>query len=191
MKTNPGQITGLASPFLESVRIKKISKYVEGGDVLDFGCGNGKFSELLPFDTYTGVDLNSSVIDYAKEKYSAVKNAKFYSVAEFESQNKQYDCIILSAVIEHSKEPLTLLKFLKNKLRSNGKIIITSPTHLGNGLLKYGAKIGLFSSSAFEEHIHIFSRQDFITIAQELNLKIFTYEKFEFGLNQLVVFLNA
>jgi 2-polyprenyl-3-methyl-5-hydroxy-6-metoxy-1,4-benzoquinol methylase len=191
MKRNPGQITGLASPFLESMRIDKITRYVKGGDILDFGCGNGKFSELISFDTYSGVDVNSKVIEYAKKRYSGIQNVSFYSITEFESQSKQYDCIILTAVIEHLKEPLNLLKILKNKLRGNGKIIITSPTHLGNGVLRYGAKLGLFSSSAFEEHIHIFSKQDFLTIAQELNLKICTYETFEFGLNQLVVLSNA
>lgn len=59
---NDGQITGFASPFLESKRMKKITNIVKGGDILDYGCGYGKFCEVISFKTYTGVDSDKSVV---------------------------------------------------------------------------------------------------------------------------------
>jgi SAM-dependent methyltransferase len=186
-KKNYGQITGFASPFLESIRIKKITSVVKGGDILDYGCGYGKFCEVISFKTYTGVDADNSIISDAKERYSDVKNVTFYSIDEFGARLEQYDVIILSAVIEHVKDPLLILKLLKDHLRCQGKIVITTPTHFGNYLLDLGSKVGIFSRQAFEEHNQILSKKNFEEIAKILNFKVSNYSTFEYGLNQMVV----
>lgn len=186
-KKNYGQITGFASPFLETIRMKKITKMVKGGDILDYGCGYGTFCEVLPFKTYTGVDSDNSVISDAKERYSGLKNVNFYSIDEFGLLLEQYDFIILSAVLEHFKDPMLILKILKDRLRYHGKIIITTPTHFGNCILNFGSKVGIFSRRAFEEHNRILSKKDFDEIAKNLDLDVNKYSTFEWGLNQLVV----
>jgi SAM-dependent methyltransferase len=187
-KKNYGQITGFASPFLESIRIKKITSVVKGGDILDYGCGYGKFCEVISFKTYTGVDVDSSIISDAKERYSDIKNVTFYSIDEFGTRLEQYDFIILSAVLEHVKDPLLLLKLLKDHLRGSGKIVITTPTHFGNSLLDVGSKAGIFSRQAFEEHNQILSKKNFEEIAEILDFKGCKYSTFECGMNQMVVF---
>jgi SAM-dependent methyltransferase len=186
-KKNHGQITGYASPFLESIRIKKITSLVKGGDILDYGCGYGKFCEVIPFKTYTGVDTDNSIISDAKERYSYLKNVTFYSFDEFVPHLEQYDFIILSAVLEHVKDPILLLKILKDRLRCHGKIIITTPTYFGNCILDFGSKTGIFSRQAFEEHNQILSKRNFEEIAKILDFKVSKYSTFECGLNQLVV----
>jgi len=190
VKKNYGQITGFASPFLESKRMKKITSIVKGGDILDYGCGNGKLSEMLQYNSYTGVDLDYAIVCQAKIRYSGLKNVNFYTNEEFNFNLELYDYIILSAVIEHIEDPTKILIILKNRLRNRGKIVITTPTHVGNKLLEYGSKLGIFSSSAFKEHNHIFSRKDFIIFSKKLNLTLDIYETFECGFNQLTVFLN-
>ena len=187
MKKNHGQLTGIVSPLLTSIRMKKIFKIVKGGDILDYGCDYGKLLEKLSFETYTGVDLDPTVIAYAKERNYGLKNVNFYTIEEFESIQVQYDYIILLAVIEHFKDPITILKILKNRLKYQGKIVITTPTHLGNNFLTYGSKVGIVSRSAFEEHNRIFSKNDFIDIAKILELNLIEYSTFECGMNQLVV----
>ncbi len=186
-KKNCGQITGFASPFLESKRMKKITSIVKGGDILDYGCGNGKFCEVITFKTYTGVDSDNLVISDAKERYSGLKNVNFYSLDEFGFHQEQYDFIILSAVLEHFWDPIVVLKILKDRLRYHGKIIITTPTHFGNCILNFGSKVGIFSRRAFEEHTQIFAKKDFDEIAKSLDLNVVQYSTFELGLNQLVV----
>jgi 2-polyprenyl-3-methyl-5-hydroxy-6-metoxy-1,4-benzoquinol methylase len=187
MKKNHGQISGFASPLLESIRMKKITSIVKGGDILDYGCGYGIFCEKLPFKTYTGVDSDQSLILYAKQRYSDLKNITFFSTHEFECTDGRYDYIILSAVVEHFRDPMLVLKMLKERLRGNGSMIITTPTHFGNSILKVGSKLGIFSRNAFEEHNQILSEEEFDKIAKNLGLKINKYSTFEMGTNQLVV----
>jgi len=127
MEKKQGQITGLVSPLLESIRMKKIKKIVHGGDILDYGCGYGRLSEKIPFDTYTGVDLDTSVLSFAKDRNSNLQNIAFFSTEEFELINKRYDFIVLSAVIEHFKDPVIILKMLKARLKKQGKIIYYDP----------------------------------------------------------------
>jgi SAM-dependent methyltransferase len=186
-KENYGQITGFASPFLESIRMKKITSIVKGGDILDYGCGYGKFCESIPFKTYTGIDSDNSIINDAKKRHSGLKNVHFYSIDEFGHQLEQYDFIILSAVLEHVMDPMLILKILKDRLRLHGKIIITTPTYFGNCILDFGSKVGIFSRQAFEEHNRILSKKNFDDIAKILDLEVIQYSTFELGLNQLVV----
>ena len=182
-----GQITGFVSPFLESYRMNVIKKYVTGGKILDFGCGTGKFVELLSFDQYIGVDINFDNIHAAKAHYSKEKNVVFVSNEEFSQIETKFDCIILSAVIEHFDNPHQNLKDLAVRLNDHGKIIITTPTGLGNKILSLGSKIKVFSKEAFEEHNYIFSKKDFVELSKILNLDLKVYRSFEFGLNQLIV----
>jgi 2-polyprenyl-3-methyl-5-hydroxy-6-metoxy-1,4-benzoquinol methylase len=188
MKKISGQITGLLSPFLATIRMKKIARIVKGGEILDFGCGNGKLSEILTFTTYNGVDINTEVIENAKIKNMGVNNVNFFSINEFDSLQKKYDYIILSAVLEHFQDPISQLGKLIKMLNFQGKLIITTPTRIGNEFLRFGSIFGFFSRSAFEEHNQIFSKNDFVKIAQILDLNIDHYSAFECGLNQLVVF---
>lgn len=187
MKEIHGQLTGIASPFLTDIRMKKVASIVRGGDVLDYGCDWGKLREMLQYRTYTGVDLDPEVIAYARQRNSGLNNVFFYTVEEFESYRMQFDYILLLAVIEHFDNPEEILSKLKKRLKFQGKIIVTTPTHFGNTLLTIGSKVGIVSRTAFEEHNTIFSRNDFFLLAKKLGLNIIEYTTFEFGLNQLVV----
>jgi 2-polyprenyl-3-methyl-5-hydroxy-6-metoxy-1,4-benzoquinol methylase len=182
-----GQITGLASPFLESWRMNIIKKYVTGGKILDFGCGRGRFVEILPFENYLGVDIDSRNIDIAKVQYSRKKNIAFLTNEEFFQVDQKFDFIILSAVVEHFDDPKKRLEELTNRLNVRGRIIITTPTEFGNKILLIGSKIKIFSKEAFEEHNQIFSKTDFIELSELLNLNLIEYFTFEFGMNQLAV----
>jgi 2-polyprenyl-3-methyl-5-hydroxy-6-metoxy-1,4-benzoquinol methylase len=187
MTTYKGQITGLASPFLESRRMNIIKKYVTGGNILDFGCGTGKLAGLLSFDEYMGVDIDLDSINAAKAHYSKKENIVFISIEEYSQIERKFDFIILSAVIEHFDNPHQNLKELSNRLNAQGKMIITTPTGWGNKILSLGSKLKIFSKKGFEEHNYIFSKTDFVELANFLNLNLREYRTFEYGLNQLVI----
>lgn len=186
-KRKTGQMTGLLSPFLESRRMKKITRIVTGGTVLDYGCGAGNIIPALSYTRYTGTDLDRTVLSKTKKKYADEKNVYFFTVEDFEELDEKYDFIILSAVIEHLEDPIKTMHELGMLLKDHGIIVITTPTPLGNNFLKFGSRLGIFSRSAFEEHHRIFTRNDFIILAEKLNLKIIKYDTFEIGMNQLVV----
>jgi 2-polyprenyl-3-methyl-5-hydroxy-6-metoxy-1,4-benzoquinol methylase len=187
MTSYKGQITGLASPFLESFRMNAIREHVAGGKILDFGCGTGKFSGILHYDQYVGVDIDPDCITMARSDHATKRNVIFISNNEFSHIDTRFDYIILSAVIEHFEDPKENMIQLSEKLDRKGKIIITTPTRLGNKILSFGSKFRIFSREGFEEHKYIFTKDDFLSLAIFLNLDLSVYRTFEFGLNQLVI----
>lgn len=185
-----GQITGLLSPLLEKWRMNKIKKYVTGNKILDFGCGYGKLATILPEKEYVGIDIDKKVIESAKEINVERRNVKFYSLEEFEDKNHEFDTIVMAAVIEHQEDPVQTLIKLKECLQDGGLMIITTPTPKANEILMMGSKIKLFSKEALEEHRNLLNKSDFLDISKKFGLKLEHYERFEFGLNQLVVYKN-
>ena len=99
----------------------------------------------------------------------------------------RYDNIIMSAFIEHLDDPVDILKELNQLLTTNGKIIITTPSHEAKRILDLGSKIKLFSREAFQEHKDHLSKESLVNLLNEAGLDLIHYEKFEFGFNQLVV----
>jgi len=188
MTTNKGQISGLASPFLERHRMNMIKKYASGGTVLDFGCGTGTLAGVINYDKYIGVDIDLENIHAARERYPNIQNIFFFTTGEFEHYQGKFDCIVLSAVIEHFDNPQQECKNLAKLLNENGIIIVTTPSRIGNIILILGSRFGIFSREAIKEHKFIFSITDFIQLANFLNLTIRIYHTFECGMNQIVVF---
>lgn len=185
-----GQITGLLSPLLEKWRIYKVRKWVRGAKILDFGCGYGKLATILPEKEYVGIDINKTVLEFAKDINAERKNAKFYFLDSFEDKNCMFDTIVLAAVVEHLEKPVQTLMELKEHLQDGGRMIITTPTSKANEILRMESKIKLFSKEWFEEHKELWNKSDFINISKKIGLKLEHYERFEFGLNQLVVYRN-
>lgn len=109
----------------------KIAEEVKNGEkILDVGCGNGRLLEAFKGKqiNYLGVDSNKKLINFAESKYP---NQKFV-LGEILELNKikdiNYDCIFCIAALHHlpgKNLQITALKQLKNKIKSNGKIIIT------------------------------------------------------------------
>jgi 2-polyprenyl-3-methyl-5-hydroxy-6-metoxy-1,4-benzoquinol methylase len=190
MAISKGQISGLASPLLERWRIKKIMKFFKGDRILDYGCGYGKLASLIPDREYVGIDINKDVIELARKTYHHQKNIKFYTLEEFEYKKQFFETIVLAAVLEHVNNPNQLIHTLKCCLSSEGRLIITTPTPLADRILKIGSKIRIFDKEAAEEHKQLFTREDLMDLSSQLNFSVLYYERFELGLNQLVVFGN-
>ena len=79
--------------------------------VLDIGCGFGDCCEYIkiinPKISYTGVDINQSLIDIAKEKYPAgaflcgdILEQKFYDLI-LKKSKKKFDIVIASGVFNY------------------------------------------------------------------------------------------
>ena len=50
-----------------------------------------------------------------------------------------------------------------------------------------GARLGLFSKVAADDHIVIYNKKRFQILASDFGLSIERYERFQFGCNQLVI----
>lgn len=59
-----------------------ISKYLPAGNVLDIGCGYGRWTPFLQKQSlsYTGVDIAPNCIEFCQQNHSTVKGTKFFLV---------------------------------------------------------------------------------------------------------------
>lgn len=97
-------------------------------NVLDFGCGKGKFLNLfssLGFDV-TGTDINLIYVEDAKlNGFNAI------SIDELFENKQKYDFIFLSHIVEHinPEELVNLIPKLLNLLTINGRLVLITPVY--------------------------------------------------------------
>ncbi len=177
----------LLTPFLQKQRYKMVIPYLKG-DVLDLGCGLATVSEFLePDQRYVGVEVSAPWMDYLR---SHRPQYDFYQ-RDFDIEqlnlDQKFDTILLIAVIEHLEKPGFLLKQLPGLLKPAGKVVITTPSPLGDRIHQIGAKIGLFSKEAQHEHETIFTLASLQSIAIDNGLELTQARKFLLGGNQLFI----
>ena len=67
-------------------------------------------------------------------------------------------------------------------------MVLTTPTPFGNDVVHcLGAKVGLFSSVAADDHIAIFNRKRPEIFAGEFGLELVEHRTFQVGCNQVAV----
>lgn len=112
-----------------SVRKNFVKKHIKKGDnVIDVGSGPSSILSDLPEINYYGYDINSSHIEYAKNKYS---NKNFHFFCKKFDKNEihklpRFDCALLLGLVHHlnDKQFNTTIRLIKNVLKKNGKILI-------------------------------------------------------------------
>jgi SAM-dependent methyltransferase len=100
----------------------KFINYISSEDtVLDFGCGGGFLLKHLNCKKKVGIEVNPSAAETARKNGIEV----FERVSEVQDQS--IDVIISNHALEHALRPLDELKYLFDKLKPNGKIIVVVP----------------------------------------------------------------
>ena len=175
---------GLFSHFLRSQRIKAARPFIKG-KVLDVGCGTGALAGIIPADSYVGVDIDELSLAIARKQYPQHTFQSSLPPAESE-----FDTVIALAVIEHVPDPDAFLCELAKRLLSglDNFIVCTMPHPAVDWVHTAGARIGLFSRQANEEHEVLLGRNRLEGLAIECNLKLIVYRRFLLGANQIAVF---
>lgn len=180
---------GVLSGYLRKRRIGLASKYLKGKYILDIGCDIGHIIPYLPDDiVYHGVDANPNMLEVARQHYPHHTFDQLMLTRETMQQlpDKQFDCIFMIAIAEHLDAPIEVFKFLHSRLRSGGRIVITSPHVKSHFLLVWMAKVGLARNDKHEHEHYI----DTTMLDPLINGNIFTFlhfKRFQFGFNQLWV----
>ena len=107
-------------------------KAKSGARVLDLGCGNGSFSNVIDQQGYevVGVEESASGIAIASQNFPDCQfiQASIYDSPKAELLNA-FDIVISLEVIEHLFYPKELVRLARKCLKPGGHLIITTPYH--------------------------------------------------------------
>lgn len=118
-----------ADDFLQGIQFQGINS------ILDVGCGDGKITAVMarsiPEGFVVGVDISPSMIETAKNSFSAFKNLSFQvrDAAQLDF-NEQFDLITSFTVMQWVLEQSQALRGFERALKPGGKLWIQMPTDL-------------------------------------------------------------
>jgi len=180
-------------PLLEMLKSVEL-----GSRVLDVGCDNGRLLKVLSerHAKYTGIDQSESLIKICREKYPEYKFAVEDILNLGELPEYDFDYVFCIAVLHHlpgADSRLAALKQLKNKIKNNGKIILTvwnmwpqekyrqmlwkffllkivgkNKMDLGDVLFDWRAPGGMMS----KRYYHVFQQRELAKLVKKAGLKI-------------------
>ena len=119
--------------------------------VLDLGCGNGAFTDILAQHSFdvSGMDYSLSGIEIARQQYPRVHFEQHDTLTPLPLDHiGRYDAATAVEVIEHLLLPRKLLENSLLALKPGGTFIVTTPYH---GYLK---NLSLALTNKFDDHWH-------------------------------------
>jgi 2-polyprenyl-3-methyl-5-hydroxy-6-metoxy-1,4-benzoquinol methylase len=174
------QISGILSPWLRQRRLRMALPHVKGY-CLDMGCGVGVASLHFSPTAYLGVDIDEESIRLARLCYPS---HRFLTAVP---EPERFDSILLLAVIEHLANPQHFLTDLRSVLVPGGRIVITTPHPAAKWIHEAGARLGLFSQHAAEQHQDFIDKRTMLRMADTAGLRVLHAASFLLGVNQLFV----
>lgn len=102
---------------------------LEARRILDVGCGGGGLSAAIKARQAAevhGVEIVSAAAEHARAHLDRVWNCEIEK-ALAELPDRHYDCIVIADVLEHLENPWEILKSLKQKLATGGKLVASIP----------------------------------------------------------------
>lgn len=150
-------------------------KEIDPGDILDVGCSDGTFGELLERlgHTVTGIDIQA--LPGIDSRITRFIEADLEEGLSQHFDVHSFDMVVLADVLEHVRSPGALLREAKAVLKRDGRILVSIPNighwygrlKVGLGLFSYDRR-GLFDSG----HLRFFTRVMFQRLAAVEQLQI-------------------
>ena len=160
--------------------ILEILKTLQVRRVMDLGCGNGALCATLSASGYevVGVEYDAKGVELSKENYPAIPFYRFGvqdDPQELLRQEKPFDAVVSTEVIEHLFSPHLLPGFAAAVLPADGYLIVSTPYH---GYLKNLA-LSLFGAWDFHHtalwhggHIKFWSRRSLTTLLTQNGFEV-------------------
>jgi ubiquinone/menaquinone biosynthesis C-methylase UbiE len=133
--------------YIENKRIKVLISLagIKGDDkVIEVGCGAGHILERIPKGKLYGVDISEIQIKRAKERLGDRVDLQKSPGEKIPYEDKYFDKILCSEVIEHVLDPLPLLLEMKRVLKDEGVLSLSIPNeNLINSTKRFLISVGL------------------------------------------------
>ncbi len=103
------------------------AKYAPSGNLLDVGCAFGALLEVAKARGWKpyGVEISTYACQSAREKFGdSIKKGAFENVVLPENY---FSVIVMSDLLEHTREPMTVLEKANRLLRKGGILLIITP----------------------------------------------------------------
>jgi methionine biosynthesis protein MetW len=135
----------------------------DGARVLDVGCHTGILGEALRLRkkcVVTGIDNDPSALHVAEARLAGVAlvdlEAPGWAEKLIASGKSNFDIVLFGDVIEHTREPLSILKEATRLLAPNGQVIVSLP-NIANLRIRLGLLRGKFdyADSGILDRTHI------------------------------------
>ncbi len=103
---------------------------VEEGMLLDVGCGNGDFLDLVRLSTNLhvfGIDTSASRVAMCRERGMQAFQQTIDEPVFINSNPQQFSFVTMTHVLEHVANPINTMKSAQSILTSSGKIFVSVP----------------------------------------------------------------
>lgn len=148
-------------------RLKLLTKFNNGKNLLDVGCNIGT---LLEVAKGLGFDARGTDINFMCREYGKTKGLKIDNVIEDElPYTRPFNLIIMNDVIEHMLDPVTYLKMLAAHLAPKGIIFIATPDVGSWKRPLFGKRWIGFKPG---EHLYLFNKKTMARLAKRAGLEI-------------------
>ena len=122
------------APFFNKAKSDLITSILRKNKVkslIDLGCGTGKLSIDLAKNGFkvSGLDISERLIKKARQNGKDAKLDIDFHIGDIERLkiNKRFDCVIISEVLEHIKDDVSVMKSVRKLLNEDGKLFISVP----------------------------------------------------------------
>lgn len=179
----------ILSKYLQSVRLAKITPHLKG-DILDLGCANARVLREYgsQISSYCGIERSPRKVEQLKKEFPGACFQQCDLDVDRLKLDRQYDCILMIALIEHLFNQKHVMTEVKRVLKPEGVVLLTTPTVFGNDIvLRLGAALGLFARSVVKNHIVIYNRHRFSILANEIGFELRQHQTFQLFCNQLAI----
>ena len=98
--------------------------------ILDVGCARGRLGQALKTERrchITGIEANPETAQMAATRLDHVICDSIESLPESSITQGSFDCIVLADVLEHLRNPLTVLRKCRRWLATDGSLVISVP----------------------------------------------------------------
>jgi SAM-dependent methyltransferase len=144
---------------MEPLHAMSLVRHHFGNCCLDVGSSDGRNLQMLP-EGSVAVDIDISRLSWAAGRYTVIGHDLNKLPLPFHEHS--FDTVLMTHVLEHLKEPLSVLSDIKRILTTDGRLIVAVP----NSHCIYG------NSSEKPYHLHSFSYKSFRTLVRAAGFEI-------------------